>query len=154
MPDVLKVPEGYGTLTPSLSVNDAAKAIELFTKAFDASIDEKMDCPDGKVMHASLQIGSSKIFISDAMPGMSPTVASFYVYLDDVDAALQKAKDAGMQEVYGVSDMFWGDRVGTVKDAFGNHWSLATHVREVSREEMDKGGKQFLEMCKGTGKKE
>lgn len=153
MPEIAKVPEGYATLTPALAVPDAAKAIDLFKRAFDASVEEKMACEDGKIMHAVLAIGSSKLFLSDAMPGMPPTVSSFYVYLDDVDASIQKAKDAGMEEVYPTMDMFWGDRVGVVRDAFGNHWSLATHVREVSKEEMKEGGKKFSEMCGGMGKK-
>lgn len=151
MPDVQKVPEGYSTLTPSLSVNGAAKAIELFKKAFNAKEEERMSCEDGKIMHATLSIGSSKIFISDSMQDMPPTVSSFYMYLDNVDAAIKTAKDAGMQEAYPVTDMFWGDRVGTLKDPFGNYWSLATHVREVSREEMEKGGKQYAQMCREMG---
>ncbi len=153
MAETSKIPAGFHTLTPSLSVPDAAKAIDLYKAAFGASVEESIPCGDtDKIMHASLMIGTSKLFISDAMPDMPPTVSSFYVYLDDVDAAMRKAKEAGMEEAYPTEDMFWGDRVGTVKDAFGNHWSLATHVRDVSREEMEEGGKKFAEMCKAGQK--
>ena len=111
-----------------------------------------MACPEsGKIIHACLSIGSSKLFLSDANPekGCAASTANFYVYIDDVDASFNKAKQAGLQEAWGgVQDMFWGDRTGCLKDSFGNNWTLATHVKDVSPEEMGKGRKEFIEKMK------
>ena len=142
------IPKGYSTLTPTLVVPDAVKAIELYKKAFGAVEEYRMTCPDsGKIMHACLQIGTSKVFLCDTNPkmeGCAATHSNFYVYMDDVDAAFLKAKQGGMTEVTAVEDMFWGDRVGNVKDSFGNSWTLATHMRDVSPEEMEEGSKKFM----------
>jgi len=151
MPSTSGIPEGYSTLTPTLVVSEAAKAIDLYKKAFGATEEYRMACGDSdKIMHACLKIGSSKIFLSDAMPGKDscePTASNFYVYMDDVDSAFRMAKNAGMKEAAAVEDMFWGDRVGAVKDAFDNTWTLATHVRDVSPEEMEEGKKKFADKC-------
>jgi len=143
-----KVPEGYHTLTPSIIVDGAAKAIKLYEKTFGAKELYRMECPDksGKIMHACVQIGSSKLFLSDTMPQMgcsTPSVSNFYVYLEDVDAAFKQAKQAGLNELAPLQDMFWGDRTCTFRDSFGIGWTLASHVRDVSPEEMEKGAKQF-----------
>lgn len=146
------VPAGFGAITASLTVSDARKAIDLYKKAFSAKEDYVMACPEtDKVMHACLQIGNSKLFVADIMPGMDfpATMSSFYVYLDDVDAAFAQATKAGMTEAYAVNDMFWGDRTGTVTDPFGNQWTLATHVRDVPPEEMEKAGQEFAARMKG-----
>jgi len=144
---VQKIPEGYTTVTPSLTVNGAAKAIELYTKALGANEVYRMAMPgSNKIMHACLQIGNSKVFLSDANPEMgcgTPSVSSFYVYLDDVDAGFKKATQAGMKENMAPQDMFWGDRTANVKDSFGVSWTLATHVRDVSPQEMEEGQKKF-----------
>lgn len=141
-----KIPEGFSTLTPSLNVEGAAEAISLYTKAFGAQEVYRMECPESsKIMHACIQIGNSKVFLSDANPQCSaPSQSSFYVYLNDVDAAFTQAKQAGLSELCAVQDMFWGDRMGALKDKFGISWTLATHVRDVSPEEMEKGRKQFM----------
>lgn len=146
MAQVKKIPEGYTTITPSLVVNDAAAAIELYKNALGAKEEGRMTGPDGKVVHAALTIGTSKVFLCDVMPTMcaSPSASNFYLYLDDVDTAFTKAKKAGMEEFSAVQDMFWGDRTGTVKDKFGIMWTLATHVRDVSHEEMLEAGKEWL----------
>jgi PhnB protein len=143
-----KTPEGFSSVTPSLNVTDAAKAIEQYKKAFGAKEMYRMEMPDGsgKIMHACLEIGNSKLFIADVNPQMGcgvPSVASFYVYLDNVDAAFKQAKEAGLEEQYTPKDMFWGDRTGTVKDSFGVMWTLATHVRDVSADEMEEAKKSF-----------
>lgn len=146
-----KIPEGFATVTPSLTVTGAAKAIDLYTKALGAKEMYRMACPEsGKIMHACLQIGSSKVFLSDANPesGCAATSSSFYLYMPDVDAAFRQAKQAGLEEKMPPQDMFWGDRTGTVKDSFGNHWTLATHVKDVSPEEMEEGRKKFVEAMK------
>lgn len=143
---VSKIPQDFHTITPSLSVNGAAKAIDLYVQALGAKELYRMASPDsGKIMHACVQIGSSKIFLSDANPEKDcpATTSSFYLYIDDVDAAFKQAKQGGLQETFAVQDMFWGDRMGCVKDSFGNSWTLATHVRDVSPEEMEEGRKNF-----------
>jgi len=146
---VRKIPEGSHTITPNLIVKDAAKAIELYKKAFGAKELYRVDGPGGKIMHAAIQIGDSQLFLADVMPGMSaecatPSVSSFYLYFEDVDAMFKQAKQAGLSETHAVQDMFYGDRVGSVKDLFGIQWTLATHVRDVSPEEMEEGKKKML----------
>jgi len=145
---IAAIPEGFHTLTPSLVVDGAARAMELYTKAFGATELYRMPCLDtGKIMHACVQIGSSKIFLTDLNPQMGCATASsssFYVYLDDVDAAFRRAVQAGLQEKFPVTDMFWGDRTGCVKDPFGISWTLASHVRDVSPQEMEEGRKKFM----------
>ncbi len=147
MSTATSIPTGFNTLTPTLVLPDAAKAIELYKKAFGATEEYRMACSEsGKIMHACLQIGSSKIFLCDANPtmeGCAATHSNFYLYIDDVDSAYRQATKAGMKEAMAVEDMFWGDRVGNVKDSFGNSWTLATHVRDVSPEEMEEGRKAF-----------
>ncbi len=142
-----KIPEGFATITPSLSLTDAAKAIDLYKKALGAQELYRMEWPGtGKIMHACLQIGTSKIFLADHMPEMgcgAPSQSSFYLYLDNVDAAFKQAKAAGLSEMMPVSDMFWGDRIGGLQDPFGIYWTLATHVRDVSPQEMEEGRKQW-----------
>lgn len=151
---VKKVPEGFATVTSSLVLNNAAAAIELYKKALGATEDYRMEMPDGgKIMHACLTIGDSKIFLGDANSEMCPaSTSNFYLYIDDVDAAYKTAKSAGFESLgTGPEDMFWGDRIGGLKDKFGNRWTLATHVRDVSPADMEKGQKEFL--SKMAGKK-
>jgi len=144
---VAPIPEGFSTVTPTLVCSDASKAIDLYTKALGAKEVYRMACPtSGKIMHACIQIGSSKIFLADASPEAgcgTPTASNFYVYINDVDATFSQAKQAGLKETSAPQDMFWGDRVGNVKDQFGNSWTLATHVRDVSPQEMEEAKKKF-----------
>lgn len=143
-----KIPEGYSSVTPTLMVSDAAKAIKLYEKALGAKEVYRAEMPDGsgKIMHACLQIGNSKIFLADIHPKMGdnrPSVSSFYVYLDDVDASTKQAKQAGLNELQAPQDMFYGDRISSLKDEFGISWTLATHVRDVSDEEMEEAKKKW-----------
>lgn len=143
-----KIPEDFSTLTPSLVVKDAAKAIELYKKAFGAEEAYRMEGQGGKIMHACIKIGDSNLFLADINPEMgagTPSQSSFYVYLNDVDATFKQARTVGLSEVYPVKDMFYGDRVGTVKDPFGIQWTLATHMRDVSPEEMEEARKKFMQ---------
>jgi PhnB protein len=140
------IPEGFSTLTPTLTLKDASKAIELYKKAFGARELYRMEGPNkDKIMHACIEIGNSKLFLSDVDPKMNPTpsVSTFYAYFDDVDAIFKQAKQAGLKELYPVSDMFWGDRMGSLEDPFGIHWTIATHVREVSPQEMEEARKNW-----------
>jgi PhnB protein len=142
-----KIPEGFTTVTPGLIINGAADAIELYKDALGAEEIYRMDDDNGKIMHACILIGNSNVFISDTSEKMDcadPSKSSFYLYLDDVDSAYSRATQAGMKGLHEVRDMFWGDRTGTVVDRFGNHWTLATHMREVSPQEMAEGKKQFV----------
>jgi PhnB protein len=134
------IPEGFTTLTPTLIVNGAASAIELYKKAFGAQELYRMEAAiQGKLMHACIMIGNSKLFLADSDPAMcaQPSVSTFYMYLDNVDAALNQAKQAGLEELFAAQDMFWGDRMGSVRDRFGITWTIATHIRDVSPEEME-----------------
>lgn len=140
-------PEGFHTITPYLVVKGAAKAIELYQNALGAKVEGRMDGPDGSVMHACLQIGSSKIFLGDENEMMKasadPGGTRFYVYVEDVDAAHKQAVAAGMSEKAAPEDMFWGDRTAVVIDSSGHSWTLATHQREVTPEEMAEAMKQM-----------
>lgn len=141
------IPEGFTTVTPTLIVNGAAEAIELYKEAFGAKELYRMESANKeKIMHANIMIGNSNVFIADVDPSMcasQPSVSTFYVYLDDVDNALDQAKQAGLEALFPATDMFWGDRMGSVKDRFGMTWTLATHVHDVSPEELEAGQKNF-----------
>jgi uncharacterized glyoxalase superfamily protein PhnB len=137
------IPQGMSTIIPYLNVKDAAQAIETYKKAFGAKEVHKLVMPGtDKVMHACLEIGTSRFFISESMQ-IAPTVSSFYLYRDNADQAFTQAKQAGMQEVSAPADMFWGDRMGTLKDRFGITWSVATHMRDVSPDEMQEAMKKM-----------
>ncbi len=142
---VKPVPDGYHTLTPFLTVRDAARAIEFYKKAFGAEVRGGVaKGPDGKVMHAELQIGDSVIMLSDEFPefgSLSPqstggSPMGLHIYVDGVDAAFDRAVKAGAQVEMPVMDQFWGDRYGKLKDPFGHKWSIATHVKDMSEDEM------------------
>jgi PhnB protein len=129
------IPEGYHTLQIYLAVEDASKAIDFYKEAFGAEETIRMPGPDGSVAHAELQIGDSKLMLSDPFPQSNvrppserggPT-ASIFMYVDDVDATFEQAQRAGATVVSELEDMFWGDRFGTVADPFGQVWAMATH---------------------------
>lgn len=141
-----KIPEGFHTITPQICVSNGDKAIALYKKALDAKELSRMLLPGTeKIMHAALQIGTSKLFLSDAgMQKKNPKGlgSAFYIYVLDVDAAHKRALEAGMSETMPPTDMFWGDRFSAVDDRYGQRWCFATQVREVSREEMVEAAKQ------------
>ncbi len=141
------ITSGEQSVIPTLVIDGAADAIALYKKAFNAQELSRMESPDGskKIMHACIQIGNSKLFISDTHPQMcaSATNSNFYLYFKDVDAAYKQATNAGLTDNMPPQDMFWGDRMGNVKDKFGISWSMATHVRNVSPEEMAEAAKTF-----------
>ena len=146
-----KIPEGYTSLTPLILFDDASAAIEFYKKALDANVNMSMPSPDGNIMHAELQIGSAKLMVgipSSETDGaktksMRDSPISFYVYVEDVQASFNKAKDAGMLEKKGIEDMFWGDRMGTLTDPFNIEWIIAEHVRDVSPEEINEAMKKM-----------
>jgi uncharacterized glyoxalase superfamily protein PhnB len=145
------IPQGFHSLTPGLTCKDTAKAIEVYKKAFGATERSRMAGPDGRIMHAELQIGDSMMFLADEFPGMSaapaqgaPPSQSVYLYVPDVDATYDRALAAGCQGAMPVSDMFWGDRFGKVIDPFGHHWNLATHTEDVAPAEMERRAKEWM----------
>jgi PhnB protein len=143
------VPEGTHTLTPHLVVKCAAKAIKFYEKALGATELYHMDAPGGRIGHAELQLGDSRFYIADEFPGgklKAPKQASvgLHVYVADCDALFQRALAAGAKVVMPLTDMFWGDRFGQVRDPFGHVWSIATHKEDLSPDEMDRRGKEAM----------
>jgi PhnB protein len=149
---VKPIPEGYNTLSIHLAVDDASKAIDYYKQAFGAKERMRMDAPDGKIGHAELEIGDSLVMLSDPFPQSSVrppkevggTSASVFMYVDDVDAVVKRAVEAGARVEMEVADQFWGDRFGTITDPFGHVWSVATHVEDVSPEDMADRAKEAM----------
>jgi PhnB protein len=146
------IPEGYHTITPYLAVEDAAGAIEFYKRAFGAKERVRMHGPDGKIGHAELEIGDSLVMLSDPFPQsttkppkeLGGSSASVFMYVEDVDAVVQDAIDAGAEIKMPIENMFWGDRFGSVADPFGHTWSIATHVEDVPPEEMEERAKAAM----------
>lgn len=144
------IPEGFSSATPSLIFKDAREAIETYKKAFDAKVIDIYNYPDSdKIMHAVIQIGDSKFMFGCETPDMKANMsASFYLYVPNCDTVMKQAKESGMKEIMAVEETFWGDRLGAVQDPYGYQWSIATHTRDLSREEMDKGARDFFAKMK------
>jgi PhnB protein len=141
---VKAIPDGYPEVTPYLSVDGAAAAIDFYAKVFGTTERMRMGGPGGRIGHAELQLGSSLIMLADEFPeggqvgprkvGGTPVTIS--VYVEDVDAVFARALEAGATEVRPVADQFYGDRLGAFEDPFGHRWSVATHVEDVPPDEM------------------
>ncbi len=146
------IPEGYHTLTTHLAVDKASDAIEFYKRAFGAKERMRMAMPDGSIAHAELEIGDSLVMLSDPFPQsfvrppkeVGSTTASVFMYVDDVDARFKQAVDAGATVTMEVEDQFWGDRFGTVTDPFGHVWSMATHVEDLTPEEIEERGRAAM----------
>jgi PhnB protein len=144
MPQVKPVPEGMRTVTPHLVCAGAAEAIEFYKKAFGAIEMARLPGPQGKIMHAMIRIGDSAVMLVDEFPergSLSPkslksSPVTIHLYVDNVDTTVERAVKAGAKVTMAVADMFWGDRYGQLVDPFGHHWSVGTHIRDVSMEEM------------------
>ena len=149
---VQPVPDGYHTVSPYLAVEDAAAAIDYYKKAFGATERVRMEAPDGKIGHAELEIGDSIVMLADPFPQASTkpphelggTSAGVFLYVEDVDAVVKRAVDAGASVTMEVAGQFWGDRFGTVTDPFGHVWSVATHVEDVPPAEMAERAKAAM----------
>jgi PhnB protein len=149
---VQPVPEGYHTVTPYLTVDDAAGAIEYYKKAFGAKERVRMEAPDGSIGHAELEIGDALVMLSDPFPQatsktpkeLGGTTAGVFLYVEDVDAVVKQAVDAGATVTMEVADQFWGDRFGSVTDPYGHLWSVATHVEDVPPEEIAERAKAAM----------
>jgi PhnB protein len=141
---VRPIPEGYHTVTPSLTIRDAARAIEFYRQAFGATELMRMPGPGGKIMHAEIRIGDSIVMLSDEFPDMasrSPeslggTPGSLFLYVEDVDAVMARATKAGAKVTLPAQEMFWGDRFGHVVDPFGHAWGIATHKEDLTPDEI------------------
>jgi PhnB protein len=149
---VQPVPEGYHTITPYLAVDDATAAIDFYQRAFGAKERVRMSGPGDAIMHAELEIGDSLVMLSDPFPQASTrppkelggTSVSIFTYVDDIDALYNQAIDAGATSLMEPDDMFWGDRFGSVQDPFGHSWTIATHIEDVSPEEMEKRSEEWM----------
>lgn len=157
---VKPVREGQHSLTPHLSIRGASKAIEFYKKAFDAEVKGVHHTPDGKVMHAALQIGDSLLFLADEFPGMgtpspealkgSPVVLNFYA--DNIDKYFNQAVAAGATVTMPLANQFWGDRYGQITDPFGHTWALGQVVEDVAPEELERRGREAMaQMAKQAG---
>lgn len=155
---VAPIPKGFHTVTPCLMVRGADRAIEFYKKAFGAELLERMTGPDGTtVMHSQLRIGDSFIFLGDesAGPGggsaekAGGSCGAIHLYVEDADAAFDRAVEAGAKVRMPVADMFWGDRYGKVVDPFGVEWGLGTHKQDLTPEEIRKGAEEFFKTMGG-----
>ena len=156
MPMTKPIPEGFTTVTASLTVKEASKAIEFYKNAFDAKELNRFAGPDGKIMHAEIKIGNSIVMLNDEDPNMnckSPqsiggTGSSIFLYVNDADATFNKAVSAGAKPTMPLMDAFWGDRFGSIEDPFGHVWGIATRKKDMTHEEMSKAGQEAFGMGK------
>ena len=137
---VKPIPDGYHTVTPYLMVNDVEGLIEFVQDAFDGTLrgGEAARDASGRIMHAEVQIGDSVVMMSQATDEFAPKTAMLHLYVEDVDAVYEQALDAGGTSLREPTDEFYGDRSAGVADGFGNEWWIATHVEDVSPEEMQR----------------
>jgi len=147
------IPDGFHSVTPTLTVRGAASAIEFYKKAFGAQEIMRFPSPDGKsIWHSEIKIGDSKIMLNDESPQMnclSPksvggATSGIYLYVEDADNVFNKAVAAGGKVTMPIADAFWGDRSGQIEDPFGHRWMIATHKKDMTQEEMRKAGLEFM----------
>ena len=151
MADIKPIPDGYHTITPYLVVNDARAAIQFYKEAFGAKELCVLAGPAGRVMHAEIQIGDSNLMLSDEYPGMDVlgplsrggATSSLMIYVKDVDQLFEQAVKAGCTVKLPLTNQFWGDRYAKLADPFGHQWAIATHVEDVSGEEIDRRSKEI-----------
>ena len=144
MSQVQPIPDGMHTVTPHLICADAAKAIEFYQQAFNATEMMRLPGPNGKLMHACIRIGDSLVMLVDENPqweclgplALKGSPVTIHLQVEDVDAVFAQAVKAGAKVTMPVENMFWGDRYGRIEDPFGHQWSIATHVRDVSADEI------------------
>ncbi len=149
---VKPIPDGFHSITPSLVINNANEAIEFYKKAFDAKEIYRFPTPDGKILHAMIQIGDSFVMMSDEFPTMglkSPssiggTAVTLHLYVKDADKIFKQAIDSGAVVTMPIMDAFWGDRYGLVIDPYGHSWAIATHKIDMTPEGMRKAGEEYF----------
>jgi PhnB protein len=145
------IPEGMHSVTPHLVCAGAAAAIDFYKHAFGATEVARLPGPDGKLMHAMIRIGDSAVMLVDEMPdcgvlapnSLKGSPVTIHLYVEDADALVERAVKAGARVTMPVADQFWGDRYGQLEDPFGHHWSVGTHVRDVSMEDMQQAMRQM-----------
>jgi PhnB protein len=150
---VKKIPDGYSAVTPYLTVKGAAQAIDFYKRAFGAEEVMRFPAPDGKIMHAEVRIGGAVVMLHDEAPqwkAFSPQTVGdsssvIMLYVNDVDAVMKRAEEAGATVTMPAADMFYGDRTGNIKDPFGHKWSIATHIEDVPRDEIERRAKKMFE---------
>jgi uncharacterized glyoxalase superfamily protein PhnB len=153
---VKPIPEGMHSVTPHLVCAGAAEAIEFYKKAFGAVEGARLPGPDGKLMHAMIRIGDSAVMLVDEMPqwgalgpkSLKGSPVTIHLYVEDVDAVVKRAVSLGARVTMPVDDMFWGDRYGKLEDPFGHHWSIGTHKRDVTPEEMQQAMRGMAQTMK------
>jgi PhnB protein len=156
---VRAIPEGYHSISPSLTCKEAARAIEFYKSVFGATEVMRMPGPGGMIMHAELRIGDSVIFVNDEVPGIAvaPTPgvtppSYLFLYTEDVDAVFNRAVSMGSKVAMPLENMFWGDRYGKVMDPFGHQWGIAQHVEDVAPAEMQRRQQDMAaQMAKAAG---
>jgi len=147
---VKPVPDGMHAVTPHLTCAGAADAIEFYKKAFNAVEIKRMPGPQGKLMHALIRIGDSAVMLADEFTdwgsfgpkSLHGSPVTIHVYVEDVDALVERAVAAGAKITMPLEDTFWGDRYGKLEDPFGHHWSVATHLRDMSSEDMQQAAQK------------
>ena len=151
------IPEGYHTVTPTLTVRGAANAIEFYKKVFGAQEIMRFQGPDGKsIMHAEIKIGDSRIMLVDEQPQMrclSPqsvggASSGIFLYVENTDDVYNRAISAGAESQMPPMDAFWGDRFGSIVDPFGHVWSIATHKKDLTPDELKKASEEFMKQMK------
>ncbi len=151
MPKAKPIPDGYHSISPSVTCKNAAKAIEFYKKVFGATEVMRMPGPNGEIMHAELKIGDSHVFLNDEFPGMAaapsgsgPAPVQIFVYTEDVDSVYNRAIQEGARSTMPLANQFWGDRYGKFVDPFGHHWGVATHVEDVAPQDMQRRMKEAM----------
>jgi len=151
--DVKPIPEGFHSVTPYLCINEASNATDFYKKAFDAEELIRIPSPDGTIGHAEIQIGDSRIMVSDesaemdfrSPPTIGGTPVHIYLYVEDVDRIFGQAIAAGAKELMALEDQFWGDRTGTIVDQFRHRWYFSTHKEDLTEEELNARVAKFSE---------
>ena len=150
------IPPGFSSVTPHIVVKRCSDAIDFYKTALNAKEIYRSLTPDGKVMHAMIQIGNSIIMLADEFPDIGSVGPStlggtpfvLHIYTDNADKLYKRAIDSGAISIMPVADMFWGDRYGQIQDPFGHRWAIATHTKDISPKEMEDAAKKFFD--KGT----
>lgn len=153
------IPDGYHSVTPTLTVRGAASAIEFYKKALGAQEIMRFPSPDGKtIMHAEIKIGNSRIMLNDEFPNMKclspPSVggasSGIFLYVENADDVFNKAVSAGAKITMPIMDAFWGDRCGVIEDPFGHKWTISTHKKDMSPEELRQAGIEAMKSMTET----
>jgi PhnB protein len=145
MSTVKAIPEGHHSLTPSLVCKNCAKAIDFYKEVFHAKELGRMEGPGGSIGHAELQIGDSRVMLSDEFPGMAGGGSYTILYTDGADSVWERAVKAGAKVEMPLQNQFWGDRFGKVRDPFGHAWGIAQHVEDVAPDEMSRRAKAWMD---------